>query len=171
MLSLVTWTTALVVSLGAGAKPLSERAILESPSRNVRATNPSVASLLRAGFEQSPTFAGLMRRLAVSDVLVYIEEVPRLPGAMEGRMVIQPPAHGFRYLRIQITRRGATSDTIALLGHELRHAVEVAESLEVTDEQSLAVLYRRIGVAHGDHLFDTRAAQDTGAQVRRELIT
>src|SRR3954471_14547551 len=106
MLSLVTWTAALVIGFAGNAKPLTADAILESPTRHVRTTDRAIRPLLRAGFEQSPTFAALMRRLAVSDVTVYIEEVARLPGAVEGRMVIQPPAHGFRYLRIQITRRG-----------------------------------------------------------------
>lgn len=170
MLSLVTWTAALVISLAPGASPLSEHAILESPTRHVRTTDPAIQSLLRAGFKQSSTFAGLMRRLAVSDLTIYIEEVPRLPGALEGRMLMQPPAHGFRYLRIQIARRGSPSDTIALIGHELRHAVEVADALEVTDQQSFTALYRRIGLGEGAHQFDTAAARDTGRRVRRELL-
>jgi hypothetical protein len=170
MLSLVTCTTALVIAFGANAQPLTATAILESPTRHVRTTDRAIRSLLRAGFEQSSTFAALMRRLAVSDLTIYIEEVPRLPGALEGRMVMQPPAHGFRYLRIQIARRGSPSDTIALIGHELRHAVEVADALEVTDARSLTALYRRIGLAQGQDLFDTDAARETGKRVLRELL-
>ena len=170
MLSFVTWTAALVIGVSGGGRLLTAEAILESPTRHVRTTDRTIRPLLRQGFEQSPTFAALMRRLAVSDVLVYIEEVPRLSGALDGRMVIQPPAHGFRYLRIQIVRRGCTADTIALLGHELRHAVEVAESLEVTDAQSMAAFYQRIGTAYGNDMFDTLEAREIGRRVRRELL-
>ena len=82
----------------------------------------------------------------------------------------EPPAHGFRYVRIQFTRHGAPSETIALIGHELRHAVEVAEATTVVDEPGLAALYRRIGVDHGHNLFDTLDAQETGRRVRTELV-
>jgi len=169
MLPFVTWTTALVMGLGASARPLTATAILESPKRHVLTTDRALHAMLKTGFEQSPTFAALMRRLEVSDLTVYIQEVPRLPGALEGRLVMMPPAHGFRYVRIQVARRGSPSDTIALIGHELRHAVEVAEALEVTDEQGLAALYRRIGVVQGKDVYDTHEAQETGRQVLKEL--
>ena len=169
MLSVVTWTTALVISLAAGARPLTADAILESPTRHVRTTDRALRSMLRTGFVQSPTFAALMRRLEVSDLTVYIEEVPRLPGALEGRLLMMPPAHGFRYVRIQVARRGSPSDTIALIGHELRHAVEVAEALDVTSEQALGDLYRRIGVSRGKDIYDTHEAQETGKRVLKEL--
>jgi hypothetical protein len=170
MLSFVTWTTALAIGLVAGARPLTESAILESPKRHVRTEDRALRPLLKRGFEQSPTFARLMRRLEMSDLTVYIEEVPRLPDALEGRMVIQPPAHGFRYVRIQVARRGTPSDTIALIAHELRHAVEVADALEVTDQEGLAALYRRIGMVQGKDVYDTHAAQETGRQVLKELV-
>jgi hypothetical protein len=170
MLAAVTWTLAIGMGLVPRPTPLTAAAVLESPTRHVRTAIPSTRSLLRSGFEQSPTFAALLRRLERSDLLVYIEEVPRLPDALEGRLVIQPAAHGFRYVRIQFTRRGTPVETIALLGHELRHAVEVADATTVIDEPGLAALYRRIGVDHGHNLFDTLEAQETGKRVWRELV-
>jgi hypothetical protein len=170
MLSVATWTMALAIGLTSTARPLTADAVLESPNRHVRATQPGVSRMVRRGFEQSPTFAALMRRLEMSDLSVYIEEVPRLPAALEGRLVIQPPAHGFRYVRIQFAQRGSPSDVIALLGHELRHAVEVAEAMDVVDAPGLAALYRRIGLDHGGNLFDTIAAQETGRRVLKELL-
>jgi hypothetical protein len=169
MLSVATWATALAITIGAGARPLTADAVLESPGRHVRATDRMVRSMLRIGFEQSPTFAALMRRLELSDLTVYIEEVDRLPGALEGRLVLLPSAHGFRYVRIQVARRGTRSDMIALIGHELRHAVEVAEALEVTSERQLAALYRRIGISQGPDVYDTHEARETGRRVLKEL--
>jgi hypothetical protein len=169
MLSAVAWTLALTMGLVPRPAPLTAAAVLESPTRHVRSTSRCVPALLRTGFAQSPTFARLLARLERSDVLVYIEEVPRLPGALEGRLLLQPTAHGFRYLRIEIALGGSPSDKIALIGHELRHAVEVAEAASVVDELGLAALYRRIGVDHGNNLFDTIEAQNTGRQIAREL--
>jgi hypothetical protein len=171
MLSVVSGAVALALALVTGGDPFTASVpVLDSPTRHVRAADRAARKLLRAGFHHSPTFASLLQRLERADLLVYVETVSRLPGALEGRLVIQPPSHGFRYVRIQIAERGTPNDTIAVLGHELRHAVEVAEAREVVDADGLAALYRRIGIAHGNNLFDTIEAQETGRQVMKELI-
>ena len=169
MLSAATWTLALAMGLVPRSEPLFAAAVLESPTRHVRAVDHVTERLLRTGFAQSPTFAALLRRLERSDLLVYVESVPRLPGALEGRLLIQPPAHGYRYVRVQFAERDGPIDAIAVIGHELQHAVEVAEATTVVDERGLVALYRRIGIDGGNHLFDTIAARETGRRVLREL--
>lgn len=72
-------------------------------------------------------------------------------------------------MRIQIALRASTAESIALLGHELQHAVEIADAVEVGDEQDMEALYVRIGVRRGAHIYDTVAAQDMGRRIRREL--
>jgi len=81
-----------------------------------------------------------------------------------------PTAHGQRYVRIQIALRGAPDDAIAILGHELQHAIEVAQEVSVNGQDELAALYRRIGTRSGDKVYDTVAAQEVGRLVRRELL-
>lgn len=169
MLSTATWTLALTMGLVPRSEPLTAAAVLESPMRHVRAADRLTEKRLRTGFEQSPTFAALLRRLEQSDLVIYVEAVSRLPGALDGRLIIQPPAHGVRYVRIQFTQRGNPSETIAVIGHELRHAVEVADATTVVDERGLAALYRRIGIDSGNNLFDTTEARETGRRVLREL--
>jgi len=169
MLSVITTAVTLALTIGAGAAPFTAEAALDSPTRHVRTADRVMRKLLKTGFHDSPTFAALMARLEQSDVIVYLEDVPRLPGALEGRLVIMPLAHGFRYVRVQVAQRGAPADTIAIIGHELRHAVEVAEAPDVHSEADLAALYRRIGINRGNNLFDTTAAQETGRRVWREL--
>jgi hypothetical protein len=171
MLSAVTWTLAISMGLVPRSAPLTADAVIDSPVRHVRTADRPIRNMLRRGFLESPTFASLMTRLERSDVIVYLEDVPRLPGALEGRLFMLPPAHGTRYVRIQIALRGSPIDSIALIGHELRHAVEIAEASTVVDEEGLAALYRRIGVDHGHNLFDTTEAQAIGRQVAKELTT
>lgn len=160
----------LLLSASMAFAPLTESAALDSPYRHVRSQDRSIRLLLKRGFNRSPTFAQLLARLQHSDVLVYIEEVPRLPGALEGRMMMLPTAHGQRYVRIQIALRGAPDESVALLGHELQHAIEVAQETGVSDQAQLAALYRRIGMQGGPHVFDTVAAQEVGRVIRRELL-
>jgi len=150
-------------------EPLTEAAVLEAPTRHVRTTDGSVRRLLRRGYRQSSTFASLIARLQRSDVIVYVEDVPSLPGALDGRMMMMPRANSFRYVRIQVALRGAPEDSIAVLAHELQHAVEIAEAVEVSDTPTLERLYQRIGVRAGPMVYDTIAAQEMGRLVRREL--
>jgi hypothetical protein len=160
----------LLLSTALAFAPLTESAALDSPYRHVRTQDRSVRYLLKRGFNHSATFARLMARLEHSDVLVYIEEVPRLPDALEGRMMMLTAAHGQRYVRIQIALRGAPDDSVALLGHELQHAIEVAQEAAVFDQTALAALYQRIGTRGGPHVYDTVAAQEIGRLIRRELF-
>jgi hypothetical protein len=149
--------------------PVSASAALESPLRHVRGTVPYVDWLLKDGFHRSPTFARLMSRIERSDVIVYIEVLPTLPVALDGRLLLSARAHENRYVRIQIALRGTPDDTIALLGHELQHAAEIAAAPEVSDQVGFVALYQRIGRRSGSHEYDTVEAQEAGRQVRREL--
>jgi hypothetical protein len=169
MRSRATWTLAAVIAL-AGATAAAADPLLDSPTRHVRTTDRTMRTLLRDGYHNSPTFAALLQRLEASDVYVYVEDVARLSGALEGRLLVLPPSHGVRYVRVQVARHGGPNDSIAVLAHELRHAVEVAENPLVLDTGSLIALYRRIGIDRGNLEFDTVAAQETGRQVLRELV-
>jgi hypothetical protein len=161
----------LLLSLTFALAPLSATAALESPQRHVRTTDRSARQLLKRGFTRSVTFARLLARLEQSDVIVYVEEVPRLPGGLEGRMMMLPRAHAVRYVRIQITMRGSPDDSIALLGHELQHAIEIAEAPEVADQADMVKLYQRIGVRGGEHVYETIGAQKMGRAIRKELVS
>src|SRR3954468_7401953 len=152
-------------------EPITETSVLDAPTRHIRAMHDSTRALLRRGFRESPSFAALVKRLQQSDVYVYIEQVDRLPGGLEGRLMMLPRAHEHRYVRIQLAMRGAPEDCIAVLGHELQHAVEVADAEDVFDEAGMNRLYQKIGIRGGEHLYDTAAAQQMGRTVRRELVS
>ncbi|PYR91131.1 MAG: hypothetical protein DMF84_17625 [Acidobacteria bacterium] len=152
--------------------PQSKTDLLESPYRHVRTTNLRVRYLLEMGVRRSATFASLLARLNASDVIVYIEQTDDMPKTLEGRLMLLPLANHQRYLRIQINRTGTPTELISLMGHELRHAIEVADATDVRDERALERLYQRIGMPSAAlHTYDTDAAQTTGRRVRKELLT
>ena len=159
----------LVLSTALAFAPLDASTALESPNRHVRSQDKAVRQLLKRGVDRSITFRKLIERLERSDVIVYVQEVAWLPGAIDGRMMMLPTAHGQRYVRIQVVMHGAPDDDTALIGHELRHAIEVAEDAGVHDQATLTALYQRIGTG-GHHVYDTVAAQEAGRTVRRELL-
>lgn len=160
----------LVLSTAMALAPFTESAALDSPYRHVRSQDRSVRYLLKRGFKYSYTFRQLMARLEQSDVIVYIEDTPTLAAALDGRMMMLPVANGQRYVRIQIARRGSSDEAVAVLGHELQHAIELAEDTAVRDQAGVAALYQRIGIRGGLDVYDTRAAQEVGRTVRRELV-
>jgi hypothetical protein len=160
----------LVLSTALAITPLTESAALDSPYRHVRSQDRAVRHLLKRGFKYSYTFRELMSRLEQSDVIVYIEYTPNLPASLDGRMMMLPTSHGQRYVRIQIALRGTPDESVATLGHELQHAIEVAEDTAVRDQTAMTALYERIGMRGGLHVYDTLAAQEVGRTVRRELL-
>jgi hypothetical protein len=144
--------------------------LLNAPDRRVRAPEARVHSLLAEGLHRSRTFASLVTALNRTDVIVYVESVMTLPKETMGRLTMMPRAGEFRYLRVQIRADLSRRDSIALIGHELRHALEIADATEVRDSTSLVRLYERIGhPSIGEHTYDTEAARDTGRVVQREL--
>jgi hypothetical protein len=150
--------------------PSAHYSLLAAPERRVRAADPQLHDLLREGVARSATFAGLMTALNRSDVIVYIERLMTMPRDTVGRLTIVPMKAGARYLRIQIRQGLTRHEAIAIIGHEMQHALEVALATEVRDATGLIELYERIGHSSGgEHAYDTNAAQDTGRQVKREL--
>jgi hypothetical protein len=160
----------LVLSSALALAPLDASTALDSPHRHVRSQDKTVRHLLKHGFTHSMTFRNLIARLERTDVIVYVQEVARLPGAIDGRMMMLPLAHGQRYIRIEVVTHGAVDDDTALIGHELQHAIEVAEDAGVHDQATLSALYERIGTHGGHHVYDTLAAREVGRTVRRELL-
>jgi hypothetical protein len=147
------------------------RAIMSSEHRHVRAVDRRVSTAIADGLRRSATFAELVLAIDRSDVIVYIETARGLPSSLAGRMLIAAGPAGQRYLRIQISAAPRANELISLVGHELQHALEVAESPDVRDEKSLIALYQAIGHGgRGQHRYDTIAARNAGRRVRMELI-
>lgn len=143
--------------------------LLTSPDRRVRSTDGRLVKLLEVGLHRSPTFAQLVASINATDVIVYIEAARDLPHTLAGRLVLLPIGRSQRYLRIQVRGDLPSMELISLIGHELRHALEIAEHPSVRDESGMLTLYRRIGHRTSGHSFDTLAAQNAGRQVRSEL--
>jgi hypothetical protein len=141
------------------------------PWTHLRALSPSAADLVWESVARSSIVEDLLRQLEATGVIVYL--VDTMPGAVAGpvsHLVYLSNDETARYLLIRIDRwRSSPYERIALLGHELQHALEVAAAPEVRDAQGLAKLYRRIGWENQKDKFETEAAQMVGAQVRKQV--
>ena len=154
-----------VVSLAAAEAPRD--------GGHVRTMDPALRADIDEGMARSALFRGLVARLDGSDVIVYAEtECPMSP-RLFGRLAFMAEGGGRRYLNVRVSCMLTDAQRIAALGHELRHAVEIADAGSVVDEASLRSYYERIGfpshgVAKGSG-YESRAAVDAARRVWEEL--
>jgi hypothetical protein len=140
------------------------------PFFRVRTLDAHVSDMLAIGYQRSATFRGLIDTLEDSDVIVYVERRAIVSGTAFLQFVTQ--AGGNRYVRITLDTELTANAGVALLGHELQHAVEVARAPWVVDIAAFGDLYRAIGHSSCEEpqrCFDTTAAVDAGRRVRMEL--
>jgi hypothetical protein len=151
----------------------AQSAILNDPDPHIRSTDPVLVDALVKGSRLSPTLQHLIERIDASDVVVYVMFDRSASSTMAGHLSFITTAGGRRYLRVSIDRRNAGAQLVAILGHELQHAVEIAESPTVTDAARVLLLYQRIGfqsAAVGVNCFDSAGAILAGRMVQQEAL-
>jgi len=163
--------TIVPAPLTGAPRSLSAEALLRAEHRQIRGMDRRVDALVAEGIRRSATFSRLVSDLHETDVIVYVESTFNLPATQAGRLLLQAATGARRYLRVQVRATLQKDQVLAVLAHELRHALEVAADPSVIDEQALVALYTRIGhVSAETKGYDTQAAKDAGEQVREELL-
>jgi len=188
LLAAVAWLSAPTV--GAAHRDTLSRSPVEAARRphvgysatsasrdpHVRMEDSRLKKLLAEGTAASPTLRRLVDRLDQSDVIVYFACDQQLRNSIAGRLSFVGVSAGSRYLRARIGYLGARLRQIALMSHELQHAVEVADTPDIIDEPSFEREYRRMGFVNhagsspGTVAYETEAATATAEQVLRELL-
>lgn len=142
-----------------------------TPRDPVVPLSTGAASVLRDAIERSPVVNRLLRELGRSDLVVYVTNLragDRLGPRSYMTFLARDAAH--RYLLVRIDHWNISlTERVALLGHELQHALEVAEAPEVHDAETMARMFRRIGSEMATNTFETRTARDVAQSIRREL--
>ncbi|HZM59615.1 MAG TPA: hypothetical protein VFB85_07450 [Vicinamibacterales bacterium] len=140
----------------------------------IRTTDARLRRLLDHGLRLSPTFRALVQRLLESDVVVYLWCDGVHERVTDGRLTFVSAAGGLRYVVVRLLPLASAQRQIAIMAHELRHAVEIADAPDVVDQESLAREYQRIGYSNSTPLsskiaYDSSAAIAAGIAVLREL--
>jgi len=146
---------------------------------HVRSTQRWVLDLIRTGAERSITFRGLVAAFDRTDTIVYVERglcgFGHLSACVPQTVVV---AAETRYVRVMFdARRGAGAiEVLALIGHELQHALEIATATEVRTAEDAGRLFRRIGFsphcpAGVPDCYETDAARQVGDRIRDELTS
>jgi len=143
-------------------------------SSNVRASDAELVALLADGIKKSQTLRSLTDRLTKSDVIVYVRPDVVSRGSTQGHLSFLSSAGGYRYLVVHLPAAQSKQQQVAMLGHELQHAVVIADAPSVIDSDSLRKEFERVGKvtlsANGrDFSFDSQAAVDTRQRILKEL--
>ena len=121
-----------------------------------RPVDPLSADTFARAVEGSAVVRALVERLEASNVIVHIETVPQMPAGIGGMTRFVTSRGGYRYLRVSLGAALTLRLRAAILGHELKHACEVADS-SASDIDSLRQLFESEGHRAGEY-FDTQAA-------------
>ena len=151
-------------------------AAVTEPAARVRSTNATILELLKEGAERSATFRSLIDAIDHSTGIVYVEFGYCAFGHLNGCLLpFIAASHGDRYLRILVTpdkTRRSHDQLLALVAHELQHAIEVIAHPEVVDAATMEAMFRRIGTpaTGGMTGYETSAARAAGDAVLTELL-
>jgi hypothetical protein len=166
---------AVLVSAGAmvAAVPATGAETDRPASPHVRGASLDAALLLDEARARSGTVRELVDRLEHSDLIIYIRYEWFTAASLRGRIGFLASGRQQRLFAIEIDCRHSRPEQIAALGHELRHAVEIADAPSVLNARSLAAFYASIGeltgYTAGGQTYETAAAAETGRRVRSEL--
>lgn len=157
------WAVAGIVCLMTAPVATAE----EGP--RVRGVGGYARWLIQMAGTYSLTVSQLTDELEKSDVVVYVRIAPMDDGT--ARTVLLNSAGPVRYLLTTIDINQGPDALVEMLGHELQHAVEIADARQVRDEAGLVALYRRIGLHRGaTNRFETALAREMGRRARRDLV-
>jgi hypothetical protein len=141
----------------------------------VRGDSEDLRRLLSSGLQRSSTFSAIVDRLEASDLIVEVQCGHFKSSLLVGRTVLLSARQSVRYVLVEIACSTTDAAALEILGHELRHALEIASAPWVVDQPSLEKLYTQIGFltclkpgGFGD--FETEDALEAGTRVHHELF-
>ena len=140
----------------------------------VRTLDVRIATLFKSGLDRSSLLRDIVDKIDAGYTVVYIGLDPTMKKkGLAGRLTLSGSAWNYRYMRASINPDMPADQIIASIAHELHHVLEVIANPDVRSESDLRDLYKRIGRenrAMSAAGWETEAAQQVGADVRRELF-
>ena len=128
---------------------------------HIRTAVPRIQTALRDGYRGSSTFRTLVDRLRGTGAVVYIDAGRCRPQArlpLEGCAMPLASTAAVRYVRVLVDTGGGGDRLVALIGHELQHAVEITAASHAGDEREVA-----------PSIEETTSARTCAADILKEL--
>jgi len=136
--------------------------------RHVRSTNPAISDAIAEGEARSVTFRSLVQTIEGTDGIVYVERGRCGHGVPACLSLSVVSGGGFRMLRILVDSVRSVASLIAMIGHELQHAIELLTEPGVRTTTAAYNFYLREAPTARD-TFETMAAIRAEVAVAAEL--
>jgi len=164
----------VVVALLAFASPAAAQDGFVQPPPHVRGEG-AMQRLIDDAARRSPAIQDWIDRLQTLDVTVYVRSRMFTQVDLDGRIALVSMTGSRRYLMIELACARSELVQMTTLGHELFHALEIAQEPSAVDAETVADLYARIGSqtgnTRGQRTFETEAAIAAGLRARRQLLS
>ena len=136
----------------------------------VRALDPPCEEALGFGHDGSEAFRDLVAEIDAFRVIVHVTTGDTVFFGTAGTTRLAGVVGGWRYLRVVLRSHLPLEERASVLGHELRHVLEIAQSSAST-QNDVRALYDDIGrpVAGVHDAFETVEASEAGLRVLRQL--
>jgi hypothetical protein len=161
----VAVTAAAVLALAPGAD--ARDAIANAP--HLRAATDASAGLVTMAQAKSQTVRDLLAKLEQTDVVAYVHVATVPSGTPESSLRFGARSSRQRFVVVQVSNTAEALDQIALLGHELQHAVEMASARWVVDQGGMRSFFRAMGWRAKGSSFGVETSAALGAERRIHL--
>lgn len=138
------------------------------PVPRVRSESVTLRRLITQATEESATFRREIEAIDASDGLVYVQDGRCGRGLAACFMHSVELAGPYRLLRVKVDLRRSALETMAAVGHELRHALEILSDPRLRTNEAIYFFYRRVPSA-SNYAFETDVAEQAERDIRAEL--
>jgi hypothetical protein len=156
----ITWTSTLL-SGRAEAQPSADVQVWTGDQR--------LAEALTQGAVASATLRRLLDTITSLPVRVQLRGQPCWTPSATACSQLTGRVGEVRYVLVHLVPQRARDELPPLIGHELRHALEIGCDRSTGDAPSMAALFGRIGIRIGKQRYETREALAVEAAIRREV--
>ncbi len=165
VITVVTVVMALAVVTGAAvAGPASA-------DPRLRPAEASAAALVADAVSRSAIVRDLAGRLRGTDVVAYVRVGPCVEGERDSSIHFIGRSRYDRFMVIKINETLSPDRQIALVGHELQHAVDMAQASWITDSARMQQYFLVSGwkLGYPEPGFETFSALQTERKIAQEL--
>ena len=162
---LTVLSVAVVLAMTAGAEARA------ATDPHLRPADAADSALVADAVARSSTVRALADRLKETDLVAYVRVSPSRRGAGDSSISFLGRSRVQRFMVITINRDLALDRQVALIGHELQHAVDMSRVSWVSSPAHLHAYLATTGwkSAYPERVFETYSALRTERQVSREL--
>jgi hypothetical protein len=138
------------------------------PMSHIRTTDANVAAVMQDAFDGSPTFRKLVAKIDASDSYVYVQD-GKCSHSVRACFVSVTASDTHRFMRVVVDGSRGDAELMGLIGHELRHTIEVIAEPGIRSTAAKYLFYERTAMHDSGGTHETRAAIKAGETVRSEV--